>query len=56
MRETFRGRIVSSEVRGAFLYALPSRRFRCTWMGIAVHSLQTVFFIFAALGLVLGLA
>jgi uncharacterized protein len=43
-------------VRGVFLYAWPSRRFRSAWMGIVVHSMQTVFFIFIALGLVLGLA
>ncbi len=48
--------IPSSMVRGVFLYALPSRRFRSAWMGIAVHSVQTVLFIFLALGLVLGLA
>jgi membrane protease YdiL (CAAX protease family) len=48
--------ILSSIVDGVFLMALPSRRFRSAWMGIAVHSTQTVFFIFMALGLVLGLA
>ncbi len=48
--------IVSSMVRGVFLYALPSRRFRSAWMGIAVHSVQTVLFLVLALGLVLGLA
>jgi membrane protease YdiL (CAAX protease family) len=48
--------ILGSMVRGAVLYALPTRRFRSAWMGIAVHSAQTVFFIFIALGLVLGLA
>ena len=48
--------ILGSMVRGPFLYALPSRRFRSAWMGIAVHSAQTVFFIFVALGLVLGWA
>lgn len=48
--------IVSSMVRGVFLYAWPTRRFRSTWMGIAVHSVQTVIFIVLALGLVLGLA
>ena len=48
--------ILSSIVDGVFLYALPSRRFRSAWMGIVVHSVQTVIFIFLALGLVLGLA
>jgi membrane protease YdiL (CAAX protease family) len=45
-----------SIVDGALCQALPSRRYRCAWMGIIVHSSQTVFFIFVALGLVLGLA
>jgi uncharacterized protein len=48
--------IPGSIARGVFLYALPSRRFRSAWMGIVIHSLQTLFFVFAALGLVLGLA
>lgn len=48
--------IVTSIVDGAFLLALPSTRFRSAYMGIAVHSAQTVFFIVVALGLVLGLA
>ena len=43
-----------SIVEGVFLEALPSRRFRSAWMGIIVHSMQTVFFIVIALGLVLG--
>jgi membrane protease YdiL (CAAX protease family) len=38
------------------LYAYPSRRFRSTWMGVIIHSGQSVLFIFLALGLVLGLA
>ena len=48
--------IPNAIIDGVFLYAWPSGRFRSTWMGIAVHSGQTVFFIFLALGLVLGLA
>ena len=48
--------IVSSIVDGVFLLALPSRRFRSAYMGIAIHSGQTVYFIVVALGLVLGLA
>jgi hypothetical protein len=36
--------------------AWPSRRYRSAWMGIIIHSGQTVFFIFLALGLVLGMA
>ncbi len=41
---------------GAFLYALPAKRFRSTWMSIIVHSGQSVYFLFLILGLVLGLA
>jgi uncharacterized protein len=48
--------IFASIVDGVFLYALPSRRFRSAWFGIIVHSMQTIVFIFLALGLVLGLA
>jgi membrane protease YdiL (CAAX protease family) len=48
--------ILKSALDGIFCLALPSRRFRSAWMGIIVHSSQTVFFLFIALGLVLGLA
>jgi membrane protease YdiL (CAAX protease family) len=47
--------IFNSIVTGC-LYAYPSKRFHSAWMGIAIHSAQTVFFIFVALGLVLGAA
>jgi membrane protease YdiL (CAAX protease family) len=39
-----------------FLYAFPSWRFRSTWLGIIVHSAQSVYFAFLILGVVLGLA
>jgi uncharacterized protein len=48
--------ILSSMVGGIFFYAYPSRRFRSAWMGIAVHSANSVFFVIIALGLVLGVA
>jgi len=48
--------IVGSVVSGALLYAFPTWRFRSTWMGIIVHSAQSVFFAFLILGIVLGLA
>jgi len=48
--------IVGSVISGVFLYTFPSWRFRSTWMGIIVHSAQSVFFIFLILGIVLGLA
>ena len=43
----------SSVVEGVFLEAYPSRRFRSAWMGILVHSLQSVFAILIVLSLVL---
>lgn len=48
--------ILGSTVEGVLCLAWPSRRFRSAWMGIILHSAQTVFFIVIALGLVLGLA
>ncbi len=48
--------IFGSAIGGTLTYALPSRRFRSAWMGIIIHSVETVFFIFLALGLVLGMA
>jgi membrane protease YdiL (CAAX protease family) len=48
--------IAASVISGVFLYAFPSWRFRSTWMGIIVHSAQSVYFAFLILGVVLGLA
>jgi uncharacterized protein len=48
--------IAETVISAAFLYAFPSWRFRSTWMGIIVHSVQNVFFAFLILGIVLGLA
>ena len=48
--------MVSGAIEAALLFALPTRRFRCTWFGIIAHSGQSVFFAFLLLGLVLGLA
>jgi membrane protease YdiL (CAAX protease family) len=48
--------MVGSVISGALLYALPSWRFRSSWMGIIVHSAQGVYFSFLILGVVLGLA
>jgi membrane protease YdiL (CAAX protease family) len=47
---------VGSAISGIFLLAFPSWRFRSTWMGVIVHSVQSVFFAFLILGVVLGLA
>jgi membrane protease YdiL (CAAX protease family) len=48
--------ILAAIIGGVFLFALPARRFRSTWMAVIVHSGQSVFFLFLILGLVLGLA
>ncbi|HJR80938.1 MAG TPA: CPBP family intramembrane glutamic endopeptidase [Anaerolineales bacterium] len=48
--------ILASVVSCVFLYTFPSWRFRSTWMGIIVHSAQSVYFAFLILGVVLGLA
>ena len=45
--------IVSALVDGIFLLAYPSRRFQSAWMGIIVHSAQSIFVIIVVLGLVL---
>ena len=47
--------ILGSIGTGVFLYALPARRFRSTWISIVVHSAESVYFLFLLLGLVLGL-
>ena len=48
--------IAGSVISGVFLYTFPSWRFRSIWMGIIVHSAQSVYFSFLILGVVLGLA
>lgn len=48
--------IAANVISGAFFLAYPSWRFRSTWMGVIVHSVQNVFFAFLILGVVLGLA
>ena len=48
--------VLGSIGTGALFYALPAKRFRSTWMSILVHSVQSVYFLFLILGLVLGLA
>lgn len=47
---------IASSVLSCMLYAFPSQRFRTTWMGVIVHSAQSVYFSFLILGVVLGLA
>lgn len=46
--------IPSTLVDGALLMAYPSRRFQSAWMGIIVHSSQTVFALLVVLALVLS--
>jgi len=48
--------ILGGIITSVFLFSLPSRRFRSTWMAIITHSGQSVFFLFLILGIVLGLA
>ena len=48
--------IVGSIITGAFFYAFPTWRYRSTWMGVIVHSGQSVYLAFLILGVVLGLA
>jgi membrane protease YdiL (CAAX protease family) len=45
--------IPNSMIEGVFLEAYPSRRFQSAWMGIIVHSLQSVFVTIVVLALVL---
>jgi membrane protease YdiL (CAAX protease family) len=44
----------STIVEGVFLEAYPSRRFQSAWMGIIVHSLQSVFVLIIVFVLVVG--
>jgi membrane protease YdiL (CAAX protease family) len=46
--------IVPTFVDGIFLDAYPSRRFQTAWMGIIVHSAQSVFLVGVLLALVLS--
>lgn len=48
--------IAANVISGALFLAFPSWRFRSTWMAVLVHSVQSVFFAFLLLGVVLGLA
>jgi membrane protease YdiL (CAAX protease family) len=48
--------ILTAVIDSVFLFSLPSKRFRCTWMAIIAHSGQSVFFAILILGIVLGVA
>jgi hypothetical protein len=48
--------IPASALDGALLFAFPAKRFRTAWMGIAVHSTQSVYFALVLLPFILGRA
>jgi membrane protease YdiL (CAAX protease family) len=48
--------IAESVIGGSLFLAYPSWRLQSTWMGVIVHSAQSVFIVFLVLGVVLGLA
>ncbi len=43
-----------SGIVSGIIYSYPSRRFRCAWFGLIVHSVDGLFFLVLLLGLVLG--
>jgi CAAX protease family protein len=45
--------VIPTTLLDSFILAYPSKRFRSAWIGIAVHSAQSVFFTVLLLGLVL---
>jgi membrane protease YdiL (CAAX protease family) len=48
--------ILNDAIYGCLFVGFPTKRFRSSWMGIVVHSGQSVFLTYLILGLVLGLA
>lgn len=46
--------VIPNAIATGFLTAHPSRRFRSAWMGIAIHSIESVFFLAVLLPVVLG--
>ena len=48
--------IPSAIISSVFVFSLASKRYKSTWMGIALHSVQSVIFIFLIFGIVLGVA
>jgi membrane protease YdiL (CAAX protease family) len=47
---------IPNAVVTGLLYTYPAYRYKSTWMSIIIHSVQSVFFAFLVLGVVLGLA
>jgi membrane protease YdiL (CAAX protease family) len=48
--------IAANVIQGVFVLAFPRWRFRSTWMGVIVHSVENVFGGLLTLGIILGLA
>jgi membrane protease YdiL (CAAX protease family) len=48
--------IAANIIQGVLLLAFPRWRFRSTWMGVIVHSVENVFGGILTLGIILGLA
>jgi membrane protease YdiL (CAAX protease family) len=48
--------IAADVIQGVLLLAFPRWRFRSTWMGVIVHSVENVFGVLLILGVILGLA
>jgi uncharacterized protein len=48
--------ILANALSGIIFLAWPSWRFRSTWMAVAVHAVENVYFAFLVLGVILGLA
>ncbi|HSM72252.1 MAG TPA: CPBP family intramembrane glutamic endopeptidase [Anaerolineales bacterium] len=48
--------IAGNVIQGVFVLAFPSWRFRSTWMGVFIHSVENVVGGFLILGIILGLA
>jgi membrane protease YdiL (CAAX protease family) len=48
--------IAANVIQGVCILAFPSWRFRSTWMGVIIHSVENVFIAFLILGIILGLA
>jgi len=48
--------IAGNVIQGALVLAFPSWRYRSTWMGVIIHSVENVFGGLLTLGIILGLA
>jgi membrane protease YdiL (CAAX protease family) len=48
--------IAANVIQGVFILAFPRWRFRSTWMGVIIHSVENVFIAFLIIWMILGLA